>query len=545
MSKVAHYLQEHLVGEVMSASDARDYFATDGSILRLAPALVVYPRNENDVRKTARFSWQLAERGRAVPITARGLGTDQTGAALGSGIMLVFPAHMNRVIDFDGKNGDVTVEPGINYGKLQQSLHTHYRFLPPYPASMEYSTIGGAIANNAGGEKSIKYGSTRNYVKRLRVVLANGEVIETKRLSKRELNKKLGLASMEGEIYRQIDRLIEENGDLVNKSILAVTKNSSGYDLASVKRRDGSFDLTPLLVGSQGTLGIVTEVTMNTEQHNPNTTLIVAFFDDLTLAQQVIHELVDSSEVPSALEMVDDNLLKFVAANHPTLLADILQPPFQKMTLFIEYDSTADRVQKKAVKRATKLLKRNEVVYQVETDADAKERLWKIRGAASTILSEQRGSAKALPFIEDGVVPLEKLGEYINGIYQLFQGLGLRPAVWGHAGNANLHVQPLLDLAQVGDRQRMFRLLDDYYNLVINLGGSTNGQHGDGRLRGPYVPKLFGADVYGLFQEVKKVFDPFKILNPGVKIDVTMDEVRPLIREEFNLGHYYDHLPRS
>ncbi|HYH75046.1 MAG TPA: FAD-dependent oxidoreductase, partial [Candidatus Saccharimonadales bacterium] len=158
MSKVAHYLQEHVMGEVMTSPDARRYFATDASVLSLTPALIVYPRNENDVRKTARFTWQLAERGRVIPITARGAGTDLGGGAIGSGIILAFPAHMHRVLELDDKSGVVTVEPGINYAKLQQTLHTHDRFLPPYPASMEYSTIGGAVANNASGEKSVKYG---------------------------------------------------------------------------------------------------------------------------------------------------------------------------------------------------------------------------------------------------------------------------------------------------------------------------------------------------------------------------------------------------
>ena len=195
MNKVAHYLQEHLSGEVMTSADARKYFATDGSVFTITPSIVVYPRNENDIRKTARFSWQLAERGRIAPITARGSGTDQSGGALGSGIMLVFPAHMNRILELDGKSGAVTIEPGINYGKLQQALHTHNRFLPPFPSSIEFSTVGGAIANNAAGEKTIKYGSTRDYVKSLRAVVANGEIIETRRLSKRELNKKLGLAT--------------------------------------------------------------------------------------------------------------------------------------------------------------------------------------------------------------------------------------------------------------------------------------------------------------------------------------------------------------
>lgn len=545
MSKVAHYLQEHLVGEVMTSADARRYFATDASIFTLPPAIVVYPRNENDVRKTARFTWQLAERGRIIPITARGLGTDQSGAALGSGIMMVFPAHMHRVLEFDGKNGDITVEPGINYGKVQQTLHTHNRFLPPYPASQEYSTIGGAVANNAGGERSIKYGSTRAFVKRLRVVLANGEVIETRRLSRRELNKKLGLNSMEGEIYRQLDRLIEENHDVIKNSVLPVSKNSAGYALADVKRRDGSFDLTPLLVGSQGTLGVVSEVTLETEQHNPNTTLLIAFIDDLETAQNVITELRNLSELPATIEMVDNHLLEFVQTQSPSLLKGVLEAPFQKITLFIEFDNLTERIQKKSVKKAVKILNKYNVTHKEENDLDQKERLWKIRHSAATILSHSDGGAKPLPIIEDGVVPIERFKEFLEGVYELFAGNRLPISVWGHAGNANLHVQPLLNLSQVGDRQKAFKLIEDYYSLVMQLGGSTTGEHGDGRLRGPFLEKLYGPEVYGLFKQVKSIFDPYALLNPGVKINVSLESIKPLLRQEYDLAHLYDYMPRS
>ncbi len=545
MSKVAHYLQEHLVGEVMTSPDARRYFATDASIFTLAPAIVAYVRNENDIRKTARFAWQLAERGRIIPMTARGLGTDQSGAALGSGIMLVFPAHMHRILEFDGKNGDVTVEPGINYGKLQQTLHTHNRFLPPYPASQEYSTIGGAVANNAAGEKSIKYGSTRSFVKRLRVVLANGEVIETKRLGRRELNKKLGLNSMEGEIYRQIDRLVEENHDAIQNSSIPVTKNSAGYALADVKRKDGSFDLTPLIVGSQGTLGIVSEVTLETEQYNPNSTLIMAFVDDLATAQDVILEMRKLSELPATLEMVDNHLLDFVQSHSPSLLKGVIESPFQKLTLFIEFDNLSDRVQKRSAKKAARILEKHQVAYKVETDLDQKDQLWKVRHAASTILSHSEGAAKPVPIIDDGVVPVERFKEFLEGIYELFAANHLPVSVWGHAGNANLHVQPLLNLSQVGDRQKIFKLLEEYYSLVMRLGGSTTGQQGDGRLRAPFLEKLYGADVYDLFRQTKQIFDPYGLLNPGVKIGVTLEDLKPLIRQEYDLTHLYDYMPRS
>lgn len=545
MNKVAHYLQEHLVGEVMTGTDARRYFSTDASIFTIPPALIVYPRNENDVRKTARFTWQLAERGRIIPMTARGSGTDQSGAAIGSGLVLVFPAHLNRILELDGKSGTVTVEPGINYAKLQQALHTHNRFLPPFPASAEYSTIGGAIGNNSAGEKSVKYGATRDYVRGLRVVLANGEIIETRRLSKRELNKKLGLATFEGEIYRSLDALIEENQKLLKDFSLNVTKNAAGYALADVKRKDGSFDLTPLIVGSQGTLGIVTEATLETEVHNPNTSLIAAQFDDIRIAEEVVLELRRLSELPSAMELVDDHLLNFVQAHNPNQLKDILQPPFPKLVLLIEFDNPAERIQKKLCKKVIKILTKYQITYQLETDPDKKDEIWKIRHSAAAVMAHSEGAAKALPLIEDGVVPVERFGEYLEAVYAMFKKYNLQVAIWGHAGNANLHMQPFLDIGQVGDRQKIFRLIEEYYDLVIGMGGSTSGEHNDGRIRGPFLEKLYGPEMYALFGKLKLIFDPYGTMNPGVKMNVSLEDIKPLLRQDYSLTHLYQHMPRT
>lgn len=545
MNKVAHYLQEHLVGEVMTGSDARKYFATDASIFTITPAIVVYPRNENDVRKTTRFTWQLAERGRVIPVTARGAGTDQGGAAIGPGVIMAFPAHLNRILEFDGKSGTVTVEPGINYGKLQQTLHTHNRFLPPFPASAEYSTLGGAVANNASGEKSVKYGNTRDFVKGLRVVLANGEVIETRRLSKRELSKKLGLPTFEGEIYRNLDSMIEENHALIKQKGPNVTKNAAGYALSDVKRKDGSFDLTPLFVGSQGTLGIITEITLSTMPHNPNTTLVAALINDLDTAQQIVQELRKLPDSPSSLELVDSNLLEFVQAHNPNQLKGILTAPFPKLVLLVEFDSVSERTQKRMAKKTVKILDKHNTSYQVETDPHKRDELWKIRHSAAAVLAHSETKARALPVVEDGVVPLDKFKEYIDAVYALFARNNLQAAVWGHAGDANLHMQPFLDLSQLGDRQKVFKLLDEYYNMVIGLGGSTSGEHNDGRLRGPYLEKMYGAEVYSLFAKTKQIFDPYSTLNAGVKIGVTVDDIKSVLRQEYSLDHLYQHMPRT
>ena len=545
MNKVAHYLQEHIAGEVMTGTDAREYFSTDTSIFTLTPAIIVYPRTESDVRKTARFTWQLAERGRVIPITARGSGTDQSGAALGEGVMMVFPAHMNRVLELDGKTGSVTIEPGINYGKLQQTLHSHHRFLPPFPASLEYSTVGGAIGNNASGERSVKYGNTREYVKSLRVVLANGEVIETKRISKRELNKKLGLATFEGEVYRSVDALLEENANVLKEFNLDVGKNSAGYALSDVKRKDGSFDLTPLFVGSQGTLGIITEATLDTVPHNPDTTLIAALIDDLQVAQEVVAELRKLSQLPCAMEVVDDKLLNFVHQYNPNQLKGILDPPFSKLVMLIEFDNQNERSQKRMAKKAIKILQKYQVAYRVENDANKKEELWQIRHAAAAVVGYSEGGSKALPIIEDGIVPQSKFKEYIEAVYAMFDRYGLRAALWGHAGDANLHMQPFLNLGQVGDRQKIFKIMDEYYKMIIEMGGSTSGEHGDGRLRGAYLKPLVGSEVYDVFQKIKSIFDPYGTMNPGVKMDVTLEAVKPLLRQEYSIDHLYDHMPRS
>lgn len=543
MSKVADYLRQHIAGEVVTSAATRKFFSTDGSVFEVMPQLVVYPRTTDDVRKVARFSSQLAEQGKAIAITARGAGSDQAGGALGDGIMLVFPAHMNKLLELDTKKNTARVQPGINYRNFQDTIKTHGRFLPPYPSSIDYATIGGAIANNAAGERTIKYGATRKFVSSLQVVLANGELIQTGRLTKRELNHKKGLSTFEGEIYRQLDGLLSDNKDLITTSQRVVSKNSAGYDLADVKTRDGSFDLTPLIVGSQGTLGIITEADVRIVANNMNRSLVVAGFASIDEADSVVADILKLA--PAALEMVDRHLLEFIELHYPNQLKGVLEPPFPEILLLIEFDDLGRAVQSKKVKKLAKILKRVTSDFQVTTDYDEREELWKIRHSAAAVIAHSEGSKKALPIIEDGVVPAGQLKPFIHKIYELFKKYKLEAAVWGHAGDANLHLQPFLDLANLGDRQKVFKLMDEYYKMVIELGGSTAGEHNDGRLRAPYLPALYGPEVYKLLEAVKKIFDPLNILNPGVKIGVTRQDQLRELRQEYNMDLLGHHLPRT
>jgi FAD/FMN-containing dehydrogenase len=543
MNKIASYLQEHLHGEILTTDEARQYFATDASVLEVKPSMVIYPQNTNDIRKLVRFSWQLAEKGHVLPITARGRGSDLGGAAIGKGIVVVFPVHINRLLELNIKQRRVRVQPGINYRVLQQTIQSHGYFLPPYPSSIDYSTIGGAIANNTAGEKSVKYGDTRDYVDSLEVVLANGELIQTGRLSKRELNRKKGLTNLEGDIYRQLDGLIVDNLELINgHADPAVSKNASGYELATVKHKDGSFDLTPLFVGSQGTLGIISEAILKLEPYNSKTTLFAIFFDELGAASDAVTQILKLD--PSALEMVDKHLLELLHKVSPAWLKGVVEEPYPAIVLLVEFDDASAHKQSVQAKKLEKLLKQFAVKYNISTAFDDQQRLWSIRHSAAVVAAYAEGGARAVPIIEDGIVPRERFSEFIEQIYALFNKHHLEVAVWGHAGDANVHLQPFLDLSKVGDRQKVFKLMDEYYDLVLAMGGSTCGEHNDGRIRAPYLKKSYGPEMYELFRQVKRIFDPFGTLNTGVKIDVDVADLVPLLRHEYSLPHLADHLPQ-
>jgi FAD/FMN-containing dehydrogenase len=364
--------------------------------------------------------------------------------------------------------------------------------------------------------------------------LADGELIQTSRLSKRDLNRKKGLTNFEGEMYRQLDGLITDNWDLIQQhaELPGVSKNAAGYALSQVKRKDGSFDLTPLMVGSQGTLGIVTEAIVP---------LAVICFEDLSEANTAVTDILKLD--PSALEMVDSHLLETIGRISPNRLKGLIEPPYPQIVLLCEFDDEHKQAAK--AKRLEKLLKSYKTSYKISDDYEEQQKLWSVRHSAAALIAYADDETKALPMIEDGIVPRDRMQEFITDVYTLFGKYKLEIALWGHAGDANLHMQPFLDLSKLGDRQKVFKIMDEYYELVLKLGGSTTGEHNDGRLRGPYLPKVFGDEVYQLFQDVKKIFDPYNMFNPGVKIDVNRDDVAKLLRHEYSMDHLADHLPRT
>jgi FAD/FMN-containing dehydrogenase len=544
VNKIAHYLQQHISGEVLTSSDVLDYFSTDESIIQIRPELVVYPRSDKDIRKVARFTWQLSEKGRAVTMTARGMGTDQTGAALGNGIMIAMPAHMNRIIELDPKSGVVTAEAGMTLDKLQQVLNTHGRFLPPASAVNGYATVGGAVANNDSGRSSYKYGPMQEYVRGLRIVLANGELIETGRLTKRELNKKLGLASFEGEIYRSLDKLIEDSHETIEPLKKMADHSKAGYNISDVKQKDGSFDLTPLFLGSQGTLGIITEAILDTAPYNPVSTFFVAGFAERSQAWNVVAEINKLKEGPSSLDFADESLLRMVQDINPGVLKP-LEGGMPATLLFFEIDNDGARSRKKIQKKIFKIIEESGAQI-VEPSDDEREEWDRLRDAASVYLTHRRDKKQALPFIDDAQVPIERMTEFFNELEGLMQASGIEEyAAWGQAGNGLIHVSPLLDISSVGDRQRLFKIMEAYYGYICQIGGSITAEYAEGRLRGQFTDKQFDPDAIELFRKIKSIFDPTKTLNTGVKFDTDMSDLKSMIRDEYSLDHQYNHLPRS
>jgi FAD/FMN-containing dehydrogenase len=543
MGKVAQYLQEHLLGEVTDSPEARKQFAQDASILRIAPSIVVYPRDEDDIRKTMRFSWQLAERGRGLPITPRGGGSDTSGAAIGSGILLIFTAHMNRILELDQKKQFVTVEPGVTFDKLEQTLHTHGLFLPPYPASKHYATIGGGLANNAIGEKSVKYGPLGNYVERLRVVLANGELIETGPIGKRELNKKLGMSSLEGEIYRTVDAMLEENAGLIEQSNhhIKAIRNNAGFNITDLKHKKG-LDLTPLFIGSQGSLGIITEATLTTETYTPNTKLALVSLNDLNDLHEVLPKILKLK--PSICDMINRSVVEQVTRINPNQLAGLLKSPGAAVHLFVEFDDPKEANQKKSIKQLKKILQKIEGSIDIAEKPQEHIRIRKVRESVTTILTSPKGQSKAVPVAEDICVPITNLVEFLHKATEVYASLGLVAPAWGQAGEGVVRMQPMLDLGQIGDRQKLVKLTDSIYKAAIQMDGSITASAGDGRVRASYTRSMYGPEIHNLMLKIKNSFDPYNILNPGVKT-ATQEDVKALMRGDYSLAHRHEFLPRS
>jgi FAD/FMN-containing dehydrogenase len=546
MSKVANYLNEHIQGEVTTNTAVRQAFSSDASVLTISPEMVVYPRTTNDIRKVARFSNQLAEKGHVLPITARGGGTDETGAAIGKGIILNTTAHMDTIFEFDVKQKLVRVQPGVNFKVLNDALRLQGQYIPSYPQSAGYSTIGGAIANNAGGLLSGKYGATGSWVKQVEVVLANGDVIQTGRISKRELNRKKGQQTFEGEIYRQIDNLINDNADLIKNSIELDGRDNAGYGgIIDVKRRDGSIDLAPLFIGSQGTLGIISEVIMKTEPAGSGIAVGALAFATSEAARDAIDKIRELD--PSILEYLDAALFetalergkKFAFYTDATEQGDI------SVVILVGFDDMKEGRRNKKLKKLQKLLKDQGAYIQVAKGSAASDELLALRDVSATVLDPEGTGHSAPPLVDGAYVPRGRFEDFTKALDEFAEKFHVKLPLYGHVLDGTYHVRPVLQLHKVGDKQKVFKLIDEYAKLVSSHSGHLVGESAEGRLKAPFAYKDFEDGVEELYDAVKEIFDPLNTLNPGVKHKGDLKTLVSQLRADYNIGGLAGHSPTN
>lgn len=532
MSKVAAYLQSHILGEVSTKPSLLNTMSRDASVLTIEPEIVIYPRVTNDIRKVARFAWQLAEKGHSIGITARGSGTDQTGGAIGPGIILSMPAHLNKIYELDSKQKLLRAQPGVLAGSLDQALRLHGLSIPALPASANYSTIGGAVANNASGPLSGAYGAMDQWVDRLEVILANGDVLQTGRISKRELNKKQGVQGMEGDVYRAIDRLIDDNKETIERISTELRDNVGYSGIAQVKRRDGSFDLTPLILGSQGTLGIISEMILKADYISTQIECVAIAFNNRETAVDMADKLAALS--PAWLEYYDGELFQRADASGKKhkIIEDVVGEA--EAVIMVGFDGFGARARASKLKKAKKLLATIEAVVVTTEDTEI-EALMAIRDVTAYSLLPEGKDTSAPPIMQGAYVPNSRFDDFWLAVKEMAKTHHVEVPIKRRVLDDTIYVYPVLQLNKVGDKQKVFKLLADYAKLVDDHGGHLIGEAAEGRVKSSFAYKALDEDVVKLFEEIKKVFDPYGILNPGVKQPQQLKQLVSELRSSYEL----------
>lgn len=539
MSKISQYLNEHLLGEVTTSTAVRKCLSTDGSMLMMTPEIVAYPRVTNDIRKILRFTYQLAQKGHAISVTTRGAGTDQTGAAIGTGIIVNTTAHMHNIYEFDAKQRLVRVQPGTRFGSLENALHLQGFHIPAFPDSIDYSTVGGAVANNASGRMSGQKGAMDESVAELEVVLVNGDAIQTSRLSKKELSKKKGLQTFEGEIYRAVDNLIEDNSDLLDEQLTTDVIDNAGYvNLRKVKQKNGSFDLTPLFVGSQGTLGVISEMILKADFYNTNEVLLAVAVPDANNFYDLIDELRALS--PDTLEVFDGRLVTLARKHSKQYtilkLADTEDGSEGMVAglLLCSFQDFSERVRKKKLKKAQKLVGKYGGIFESASTPETVRELAAVRGIAySAVYSDEKSGV--VPSVFRGVyVPPARFDEFREAVALLEKTTGIALPYSGFATDGVYSFWPQFVLRAATDKQKLLKLYDAFTKVVYDHGGSAVAESGEGRLKAPFVAKQLSPELAKVYTDLRAIFDPHGTLNAGVKQPVELRSVVSHLRPGYD-----------
>lgn len=531
--QILESLSKLIQGDVSILETDRENHARDTSLFYVKPEIIVYPKNKEDISKVLAFVLAEKKKGMDISIAMRAAGTCMTGGPLSQSIVIDTMKYMNHITNVTETSA--TAESGVFYRDFEKETLAKGWLMPSYPASRELAAIGGIVSNNSGGEKTLTYGKTENYVKSLDVVFANGETGTFEPAREEKLMKKFEEQNESGRIHREMSKLIEENYDLIKASKPTVSKNSSGYYLWNVYDKEtGIFDLSKLIVGSQGTLACVTSATLTGVKPKVHTRMLVMFVPSTVHLGEIIPKLLEHK--PETLESYDDHTFKIaikffkdialrMGRNMFSLGLQFL-PEFwmvitggvPKIILMAEFaEDSEEEVEARIADAYEDMKSFNLPMKRTKSEAEAKK-YWTFRRESFNLLRSKLRGMRTAPTIDDIIVHPQDLPEFLPKLEKIFLKYDLIYTVAGHMGNANFHIIPLVDIHKEGIVVTLHQLMEEVYTLVFEYKGSMSAEHNDGLLRTPYLSKMFSPEIISLFEKTKNIFDPGNILNPGKKV---------------------------
>jgi len=540
-------------GELDDSAEAKEKYSHDASMFELVPKLVVMPKDSADVQALVKL---VADKKASMPelsVTARSAGTDMAGGAINESVIVDFNKHFTTVERVT--SDEAQTQPGVFYRDFEKETLKHNALMPSYPASRELCTVGGMVANNSGGEKSLEYGKVKDFVKELRVVFADGNEYLVRPINKAELDRKMSQGDYEGNIYKRIYDLCEAHYDEIKAATPHVSKNSMGYTLWEVwDRETGIFDLTKLIVGSEGTLGFVTDITYRLVPHRPHSGLLVLFLKNINDLGELIPKVLEHK--PATFESFDDatlwlsirfmpSFLKLLGVKRfihllITLIPDGLQllRGIPKLILMVEFNGETEEEVRQKVKALHRDLAHLRARYEIngfeEDPTEGKsEKFWIMRRYSFQLLRSKVKDKHTAPYIDDFIVPPKNLAQFMPQLQAIIRKYKLFATIAGHMGDGNFHVIPLMKIEDPKERKKIEPSQKEVNDLVLKYGGSLSGEHNDGLVRGPWLEAQFGKEILGLFKEVKTIFDPANIFNPHKKSDADWTYSYTHIRDHF------------
>lgn len=537
-------ISELVEGEVFDDEETLKLYSKDASLFEVRPSVVVWPKGANDVKRVVKFvakkKKEEPEENKNLSVTVRAAGSCMSGGSLSESIILDVSKHLNN-FSVSADKAVAEVEPGVFYRDFEKETLKNNLILPCYTASKNLCALGGMIGNNAAGEKTLRYGKMEDYIEELTVVLCDGEEHTFRAESRVEALKKSHEHNFEGEIYQYISALIDRNREVINSSKPKVSKNSAGYYLWNVER-NGLFDLTRLIVGSQGTLGIVTKAKIKLVPVKPKSKLLVVFLNSLENLGDIINVMLKKN--PESIESYDDSTIKLAVRFAPEMMKlmkaknalklffsflpeawMILTGGAPKLILLVEFVGESEPeidIQAKdlenELRRLNLSLPRLNLRTRLTSDVADAEKYWTIRRESFNLLRQHIKGKRTAPFIDDVCVNPVYLPQFLPRLRKILDEAKIVYTIAGHAGNGNFHIIPLMNMKEEHNRELITELSDKVYDLVGEYKGTITAEHNDGIVRTPYLGKMFSPEMLALFEQTKKIFDPDNIFNPGKKV---------------------------